>query len=161
MTIAFRPANLVDNGRDSERAFVRATWSRAFKKSFDAGMIWTDDWERVMHPQIDRVLDRTGTRVVLAYETESPTFLYGWIAGDTSEDTPVVFFAYVKEPYRRQGFGRELLQALGVDAREPFTYTCRTSVVRHLRGKIPLGRYNPLEVRYPKQARRGTWQPKQ
>lgn len=151
---AFRAADLSDA---TERTFVRSTWSRYFKMSRDAGMIFTDDWAVVMHRQIDRVLDRDGARAILCFESTSPTFFYGWIAGDTSGPVPVVFFAFVKPPYQRQGLARQLLEQLGVDAARPFEFTCRTSEMLALKDKIPLARYNPLEVRFPKGAKKEPW----
>lgn len=150
--IALRAAKLAD---PEERAFIRATWSRAFKQSNDAGMIHTDDWAPVMHRQIDRILDRPGARAILAYDKASPTFLYGWIAGDpTAVPRPVVFFTYVKEPYRRSGIGRALALEFGIDKSTAFAFVCRTpmTAAEHLdlRTRFPLARYHPQIVRYDK-----------
>jgi hypothetical protein len=120
-------------------------------------MIWTDDWARIMHPQIDRVLDCEGTRAVVAYASDEPKYSYGWIAGDTTERTPIVFFVYVLEAHRKRGIARRLLDKLGVDPLRPFTYVCRTAVMKELHDKMPFARYNPKEVRWPKEARRTSW----
>ena len=144
--ITLRPANLAD---DSDRTFIRSTWSRAFKQSNDAGLIHTDDWASVMHRQFDRILDRPGARAIIACESDDPSFLYGWISGDTTAG-PVVFFTYVKEPYRRRGIARALVLELGIDDRTPFTYVCRTPLTLRLKPKIPLARFDPHIVRYSK-----------
>lgn len=152
--IAFRPAQLHDKDRD-DRAFIRSTWARAFKYSHDAGMIHTDDWPEVMHKQINRALDRPDARAIICCADDDADYFFGWIAGDTSGRTPVVFYCYVKEPSRRQGVGARLLEALGVDALKPFIYTCRgPSAMSHFRHRIPLARYYPPEVRYPKDTRK-------
>ncbi len=157
----FRPANLADSG---ERTFIRSTWSRYFKMSRDAGMIHTDDWAMVMHRQIDRVLDRASARSILCFEGSSPGFLYGWIAGDTSGPMPIVYFVHVKAPFQRNGLARQLLQQLGIDAKKPFEYMCRTADLLFLKDKIPLATYNPLEARFPRatstNARRDRWRTK-
>jgi len=149
--ITLRPADL---SNQDDRTFVRSTWSRAFKQSNDAGLIHTDDWALVMHRQFDRILDRPGARAIIACDRDDPTFLYGWIAGDTSGRDRVVFFTYVKEPYRRRGIGRALFLELGLDAHTPFTYVCRTPMTLdrhlHLRRRLPLARFNPHVVRYSK-----------
>lgn len=149
-----RPANLDDR---SDRTFIRSTWSRYFKMSRDGGMIHTDDWAMIMHRQIDRVLDRSHTRALLCYEHNSPSFLYGWIAGDTSGPTPMVYFAHVKAPFQRNKLATQLLQALGVDARRPFEYMCRTDALLFLKDKIPMAAYKPLEARFPRETRRDRW----
>jgi GNAT superfamily N-acetyltransferase len=156
MTIAFRDATRADRG------FIVPTWSRAYKMSQYSGMIWHEDWAGQAHRQINRALDRPEARAVLAYDTSDPAFFYGWIAGDVTEAMPIVYFIYVKDPFRGQGHARRLFRALGVDPTRPFTYACNNSVVHELcdAGKIPLARFNPNELRYPKTARRGTWQPK-
>lgn len=145
--ITTRAAKLADQ---VDRTFIRSTWARAFKQSNDAGLIYTDDWAEVMHRQFDRILDRPGARAIIACERNDPAFFYGWIAGDTTGPSPVVFFTYVKEPYRRRGLGRALLLELGVGPQTPFTFVCRTPLTLHLKPLIPLGRFNPQIVRYPK-----------
>lgn len=153
MAVAFRHADLSD---ENERQFVITTWSSSFKKSFTAGLIRTEDWPAIMHAQLGKILDREGARAVLAVDTEDPTFFYGWIAGDTSDRTAVIYYVYVKEPYRRAGYARKLFAAFGVDPGSAFTFVCKTPVAIEiaLRDKIPRARWNPLEVRYPKEARR-------
>lgn len=155
MTVAYRPAELAD------APFVVSAWSRAFKPSRSAGMIATEDWERTMHPQIQRILARPDTRTIVQFENTSPASLYGFIAGDlagyTVEDkrgelvfdpTPVVFFCYVKEAYRRAGYARGLFAALGVDPGSRFVFTCMTPVVRRI--GVPLAAHDPNRARYPK-----------
>ncbi len=144
MTIAYRPAELADG------PFVVSTWSRGFKVSRSAGMICSTDWERVMHPQIQKVLSRADVRTILAYENTDPTFLYGFIAGDTSGSVPVVFFCYVKEAYRRAGYARGLFAALGVDPSQRFAYTCWTPVIQKLVTKVPFAKHDPNLARYSK-----------
>lgn len=169
MTVAFRSAELED------ARFIVSSWSRAFKGSNSAGMIADEDWATVMHPQIKKVLARPGARTIVAYEKTDPAFIYGFAAGDTDERIPVVFFVYVKEPYRLagyrngvrigDGYGRRLLAALGVDPAGRFRYTCWTPVIRDLQGtmgrpvrheaervpsKIPYATFDPHFARYPK-----------
>lgn len=150
MTIAYRPAELGD------RDFVVSAWSSSFKRSHFAGLIWTDDWAAIMHPQITRALELPGVRAVIAYENTDPDFVYGFIAGDTTTDPhdPVVLYVYVKEPYRKAGYARGLFAALGVDPEKRFTYVCRTGFVSRLKDKIPRGDWNPLVARYPREQRK-------
>lgn len=150
MTIHHRPANRTD----TDRQFLVSTWSASYKKSHRAGIIQAEDWAGVMHPQISKALDRQDARAVIAYEKDDPTFFYGFIAGDTSEATPVVYYLYVKEPYRQRGIARGLFAAFGVDPSQPFLYVCETGIVLKLKSKIPFARFNNNEVRYPKEQRR-------
>jgi hypothetical protein len=153
VTVAFRSAELDD------APFIVSSWSRAFKGSNSAGMIADEDWATVMHPQIQKVLARPGARAIVAYEKTDPTFIYGFVAGDTDERVPVVFFAYVKEPYRRTGVARGLFAALGVDPLTRFRYVCWTPVVAELlqTGKFPRTKHDPHFARYPKPRGPETW----
>jgi len=148
VTIAYRPA------LPEDRMFLVSNWSSSFKKSHHAGLIWTEDWADVMHKQINKALDRPCVRSVIAFENTDPRFLYGFIVGDTTEATPIVYYVYVKEGFRKAGYARGLFAALGVVPEKAFTYVCKTSVVSRLVDKIPFGRHNPLEGRYPKEQRR-------
>lgn len=160
MTV-YRPADL-SPGSD-ERRFVISSWSSSYKASHFAGLITSDDWAEVMHVQLGKILDRPTTRTLVAVDGRRP-FLYGFIAGDTSGRTPVVFYVYVKDGFRSERFAgrregpryaRGLFAALGVDPTGPFLYTCRTPVVSQLshptsglESKIPRGTFCPAAARY-------------
>lgn len=154
----------VRDARAGDESFVVSTWSASFKTSHSAGLIQSEDWATVMHEQIAKVLARAGARTLVAYERTDPSFLYGFIAGDTTDARmPVVFYVYVKEPYREagwengkrigDGYARQLFRALGVDPARPFVYVCKTPIVSRLAGKIPMARWNPLVARYPQHPR--------
>jgi len=143
VTISYRPAV------PSDASIVIPLWSRGYKTSRQAGIIATEDWARTMHPQFQRLLNRPNVRTIVAYENTSPSFVYGFIAGDTSWHTPVVYFCYVKDAYRRAGYARGLMAALGVDPERPFRYLCWTPVIQKLTDKIPFAKHDPNLARYP------------
>lgn len=153
----YRPAESL-----ADRAFVISTWSSSYKNAHTAGLIASEDWAGVMHAQIAKLIDRPGTRTIVAYDR--PSFLYGFICGDTRDRIPVVHYVYVKAAYRAQQVAPEgeperweghrqargLFAALGVDPAATFLYTCKTSDVAdlHLANKIPLARFRPQAARY-------------
>ncbi len=145
MNVAFRAATPED------LRFVVSAWSSSFKASHFAGMLYTDDWAAVMHPTIERLIARAGTRTIVAFDRARPGFIFGFIAGDTSGPEAVVHYVYVKEPYRLEGIARRLLAELGISPDQRFTYTYRTGIVRRLidAGKVPRADWNPLIARYP------------
>lgn len=150
MKLRIRPAA----GRDSaDRTFVVSTWSSSYKKSYSAGLIHTDDWATVMRPQLERILEREGSTVLIACDDGDQGYFYGWIAGDVSGSTPIVYYVYCKEPYRRAGVAHSLFAALGVSPYQRFVYICRPTNPALLL-KAQSARFNPLEVRYPKESRR-------
>lgn len=149
----YRPADLSPDADD--RAFVTSTWSSSYKSSHFAGLIASEDWAAIMHVQIGKLLDRPTTRTIVACEPDG--FLYGFVAGDTSRRLPVVYYVYVKDPFRSQDEGggrrgprhaRRLFEALGVDPAATFLYTSRTAIVARLTDKIPRATFAPAAARY-------------
>ena len=126
--------------------FVVATWASSYKAAHAAGIIASENWPAVMHPTLLGILRRGGSRAIVA--AEPPDFLYGFIAGDLSGPLPVVWYVYVKAPYRRGGIARGLFNALGVAPEEPFLYACRTSITTRLQHKIRLAKFVPATARY-------------
>lgn len=164
MKLAFRDAT-TDERRcscrghpsDSDRcSLVVPLISRAYKNAHAAGLIQMDDWAEIMHPQISKMLDRPNVRTVLAVEATDATFAYGFISGDTSKSPPVIYFVYVKEPYRKEGIARALFGAFGVDPRKKFIYVAKTGVVAEIAraNKIPFAQFNNNDARYPIAARK-------
>lgn len=156
MTLAFRPAELAD------RHFVVSSWTQSFRTEDTAGFIQDEDWFSIMDVQIAKALARPDVRTIVACESSAPDHLHGFITADTVERTPLVYFVYVKRPYRRGGRGRlwegtglarQLFGAIGVDPSNPFNYVCSTRFTRRLRRKIPLAVWKPLYGRFPKAAR--------
>lgn len=164
----YRPADLAPDSED--RAFIISAWSSSYKSSHFAGLIASEDWPAIMHRQLGRILDWPGTTALVAGEPDG--FLYGFIAGDTSRRLPIVYYVYVKDPFRSQEeiapsgvviegrrsgprYARGLFAALGVDPAQPFLYTCRTSVVSRIgdnypggTNKIPNAKFAPAAARY-------------
>jgi len=138
-----------------DRKFVVGTWLANYKNAHYAGLIASEDWYPVMHVQLHKLLDRPGTRAIVA--CDPPSFLYGFIVGDTTGQLPIVHYVYVKDPYRsepgpagRSGprYARGLFAALGIDPAREFLYTCRTIACVRLADKIPLARFTPGAARY-------------
>lgn len=140
----YRSADLAPDS--DERAFITSTWSSSYKSSHFAGMIDTESWPEVMHRSIAGILARPSTRTFVACEPDG--FLYGFIAGDTGRRLPVVYYVYVKDPFREAGYARRLFAELGVDPAKPFLYTCRTAIVARLASKIPRATFTPAAARY-------------
>lgn len=139
-----------------ELRFVISGWSTSFKHAHAAGIISSDDWADVMHDQIRKLLVRPCVRTMVGFEKKDPTFLYGFICGDTTENPwrarlgiPTVFYVYVKGTYRRRGFARDLFTALGVDPAAAFVAACKTQTSSRIASKTPLARWDPLVARYP------------
>lgn len=162
MKLAFRPADPDERrclcpGRpeDSRQCSpIVSLWSSTYRESHYGGLIWHEDWATIMHAQIPKVIAKQSRTAIIATEKNDPSFIYGFIVGDTTGNTPVVDYLCVKEPYRREGIARALLCELGVEPGDRFVYSCKTRIVTQLASKIPAARYDNLQARYPKTERR-------
>jgi hypothetical protein len=137
VTIAYRPAELDD------AQFIVSQWSRCFKSSRSAGIIANEDWPRIMHPTIQKIVARPDVKTIVAYENTDSSFLYGFITATPDRIVPIVYFVCVKEAYRRAGYARGLFAAMDIDPSERFIYTCWTPVIPKLTGQIPLAKHDP------------------
>lgn len=137
----------------ADHRFVVKSWVASYRDSDSAGLIAVGDWYAVMVPQVTAAMSRPDVRTVLAYETTNDdpgSNAYGFIVADTAERRPLVYYLYVKQPYRRSGVARGLFAAVGVDPGLPFDFVCMTEVVSTLRRKIPMARWTPRAGRFPK-----------
>ena len=126
MTIAFR--QMIPD----DRQLVVSGWSSSYRKSKQAGLINNRRWAKVMHPEIEEIIDHPSTSVIMACEPGEldhlqREFLYGFIA--TRAGAPYVYYCYVKLPYRGRGIARQLFAAAGIDPAGEFRYACQTPAV--------------------------------
>ncbi len=157
MTVSIRPATAED------RTFVISSWLDSQRTSYSAGLIAMEDWYKVQWPQYEKIIDRTDMRTLVAYEKRDPTFLYGFIVADPTEQRveekdgavrwwpALVVYVFVKQNYRRTGIARRLFDAVEIDPEKPFLYASNTQQASRLASKVPLAKFHPLAVRFPKE----------
>jgi hypothetical protein len=149
--IAYRPALAAD------LHFIVKGWTSSYRDSNSAGFIKARNWHRVMFAELTETLREPDVFATVAYETSNPDIhsnAYGFIVADTVDDPPLVYFCYVKGPYRRSGIARGLFHAIGVDPESRFQFVCSTPIVSQLQRKIPMSKWTPLLGRFPKSERR-------
>lgn len=87
-------------------------------------------WNR---PRMMAVLERRPLLLV-ARDTEQPSFLYGWLCAEAEAGAFVLQYAFTKMSFQRQGVAGLLLAtaktALGTDG--PMLFTHKTAMDRHL-----------------------------
>jgi GNAT superfamily N-acetyltransferase len=151
--IAIRPAAAHD-----ER-FVIASWLSSWRDANAAGLIQDEDWFPVMWPQIKKALARPDVQTLVAYETDEADHvadLYGFIAADVVTATPLLYYVYTKQAYRKMGVAKRLFAAIGLNASRRFEFVCKAPVPAELLTKAPLARWNPAAGRRPKNDNRST-----
>jgi hypothetical protein len=128
-----------------DEAFIFATWLRSYRHSSDfAKPISNSVFFPLHHAVIQRILDRSSTRVSVACSSSSPDTVLGYLV---TEDfvRPVIHFAYVKRDFRRQGILTLLLKEAGLEPNRCF-YTHRTHTASHFEKLYPGLSYNPYLI---------------
>jgi hypothetical protein len=165
--IAYRPAERgTPDARTDEHNFIVDAWVSSYRDAYTAGIIQVEDWYSTMIPTVEKILEKPDVRAVVAVVrgvTDHVADVAGFVVADTQEAPSLVYYVFVKEHYRRAGRGRlwggpgiarGLFSAIGVDPAQPFNYVCSTPMVRTLKRKILLARWQPLLGRFPKHERR-------
>jgi GNAT superfamily N-acetyltransferase len=161
MKLAFRPALT-----EPDTTFVVSSWLDASRTSYSAGLVQMEDWYPLMWSQYVKATQRRDMRTVVAYEATDPSFLYGFMVADPTEQRieerdgsvrwwpALVLFVFVKQNYRREGIARALFNEVGVNPAKPFLFGCNTKQATRLSAKVPGARFHPLVARFPKKERR-------
>lgn len=148
--------------RPGDRDFVIGNWLASYRKSHTAGMIPMDQWQPIMSPIFNRIVDLPDARTLVVADTAiEPGLpdLFGFIvwreavshtvwrdSAEHIEIAPLVYFVYVKYDYRGNGFARGLMRAAGIDPSSAFIYACETRASLSLqeKRKLPRARWRPL-----------------
>ena len=141
-----------------ELPFVFHSWLRSFQGTHYAGPLPDDLYYEAYHTAIERLLARPGVRVLCAVDAGAEPgerALFGYLVIEPATTgqpfQAVVHYAYVKEPFRRNGVFKSLLTAAGVKPTGPLAYTFRTPIAGRLAGA---GGPFPAAVFAPKLARK-------
>lgn len=117
-----------DSPTPSELPLVYDSWARSYRKSPYAGCVPNHLWDQVSRTSISEILNR-GARVVVMVtpvEGSDDRRVIGYSVSEPAKQ--ILHWLYVKDDYRGNGFGRELLRETirAFDPRKPWTYTHRT-----------------------------------
>lgn len=143
MNVAYIQANT------DHRVFVISSWLDSFRDCDSAGMISMGRFFDCMWPEVEELLNRRGSRTVVAINKDDPSQYFGFIAGDPTASPPLVYYVLVKAAVRRWGIARSLFRALGIDPSKQFDYAYKTPLVSTLAHKVPLASHQPMLARFP------------
>lgn len=133
--------------------FVLDAWLESFRLSHSAGPIRMSRYRDVYREEIAAVLGRPATRAMVAFNSEDPEQLFGFVVHGREffgvGPWKILHYVYVKNFCRRLGLATDLLRAAGLDPAEPFLYPYRTAIAGKLIQKWPGMRYEPMVVRFP------------
>lgn len=121
------PIELREADEDDQR-FWAGTWEDTYRNSRWAGTIPNHLYRDVQRVAMRQLTARPGTRVTLAHAPGDPDALLGYVVHERlPDDSPVVHYLYVKDPFREGRIATQLL--LGTVGRR-FRYTHRTDAAR-------------------------------
>lgn len=132
----------------AHRAFICNAWVESFRDAHAAGVIGDDRWRGVFWPEVERMMVRRDSVTLVGVDQGTRDTYYGFVCADPTD--AYLFYVYVKEAYRRLGYARALLSAVGLDVARPFRYACRTRTAPRLERVWPLAQWDPVGVRYEK-----------
>lgn len=143
MDFAFRP---IDD-RDQDSFFE--SWLGTYRRSPWAGVLPNNRYHLWMTEAIHQLLDR-GAKALAVVSPEQPDHFLGYVVYETCRTgEPVVHYLFVRDLYRGDNagedhnLGQKLLEAAGIDWRQKFFYTFKTTYSR----KFPAGVYCPEVAR--------------
>jgi hypothetical protein len=147
---------------ESDMRFVRHSWVESYRCSHYAGMVHMENYFRVYHEVLTKLLDRDGAKVIVAFNEHQPTQIFGFCCHEEGFTKPLIHYCYVKEDFRqlpkkdesfKEGIATMLLRECGAPPKEPFYYTFKTGIWAKLsRWGAPFsgGIYKPLMARFDK-----------
>jgi hypothetical protein len=127
---------------------VYSSWIRSFRDSHYAGPYPIQIYYDAIRNSIDLYRTRPGFRLMVAVNKCDHDQIYGWLAYEHISDTQVIYYAYVKELFRRKGVLRGLLRSAYIEPARPIVYISRTrcasELLRHMAWPA---KHNPNIVR--------------
>lgn len=146
-----------DSGPD-DRSFVVESWISSFRHR--PSIVSVGDWHGVMSVAIGRILAQPAISVIMATDADADpgiADLIGWMAYEpravdraydeqtrrydyrrvppaeqTRDMDPLVWYVFVKAPYRKHGIARRMFAHAGIDPRDRFHYIASTNAVAEL-----------------------------
>ena len=93
---------LLRRPRSSDQSYVASTWAHSLRSTGRAGVGKPD-------ALIDRMLDNSAVKVMLAVEPSDDERILGWIAYTAMPRAIIVHYVYVRDKVRGRGIAHALL----------------------------------------------------
>ena len=116
--------------RPTDQGYIASTWA----KSMTGGKRTPETaW---LNTIIDRMLDDPAVRILVASEPSKTDQIVGWLCYTPMKSTLIVHYAYTREPRRRQGIIKALLEH-AMPGRKTIAYTMRGPDAESLATRYP------------------------
>lgn len=122
---------------DDDLGFIYNSWLKSFRR--EVRKLSRDSYFKAQGAVIDDIMKRSS--VVVACAKEDNTHIYGYAVYELLDGQPVIYWIYVKDPYRNNGIGGELVHYVT-------NKTDRVLVITHINSKLRgLLKYRPFVVK--------------
>jgi hypothetical protein len=105
-------------------AFIFNSWLESYRGSLHMKNISNTVYYAGHHNLIERIMKRS--EAVIACNPEDQTQIYGYIVYEIITGVLVLHYVYVKQPYRKLGIMKQLLEKAGRKEKVAFVYTHET-----------------------------------
>lgn len=100
---------IIREAEAGEENFIYNSWLHSYRSSHFARPIESRTYYKFHHAVIERILARPTCSVLIATHKDTPTIILGYMVLD-SLTSPTIHFVYVKQPFRRLGIAKALLE---------------------------------------------------
>lgn len=108
------------------------TWFRSYRTSPWAGVIPNHLYFPTMREMLAGLVARGAKLTAAAVGTEAGERVLGWVCHEDKGADTVLHFVYVKDPFRRQGLGKALVDYVIGSGEGRLLYTHRTRLSKYV-----------------------------
>lgn len=128
---------------ESDLGLIYGNWLDSFYDAHAAGPLPGDVYRASYRETIDRILARAGVRALIARSPRDADALYGFVVAAPG----ILYYLYVKQPYRRRGIADALMREVGFGRAARFTYLFKTELATALGKRWQGARWDPIAAR--------------
>lgn len=129
--------------RPTDQSYIASTWRQSVSSMshFRQRHLCREQ----LNDQIDRVMDRSDTRALVACLDSDTDYIVGWMCYVDGPRTPTVHYLYLRRDYRGDGIAARLLERIGVDRARGVVCTSHGPSSESMRGRYRASVHLPLE----------------
>lgn len=121
--LIYRPAE------PAELDFILDSWLKSYRTSPWAGVVRNHRYHEETRGTIEDLLGR-GAKLTVASAPDTGRVL-GWVCHESKQDVLVIHYIYVKDPFRKLGVGKSLIESLNPQGCA-LAYTFRTRASKYI-----------------------------
>lgn len=105
----------VRQAKSDDVNFIYSTWLRCYKHDSPLTKYTKREVFFEAHQKLlDKILTKKEIKVAVAVSKDDDDLIFGFLAYEPK----IIHFVYVKEPFRKEGIARKLIESQGIDPNE-------------------------------------------